>query len=62
MAQEKPAQEKPNSPKLRWALTFGLPFMRIMAQQLRDKDENSTGADDEAAEAIEYAIGRLEKL
>lgn len=41
-------------------LVFVLPNMRAMAQLLAMKDSNSTGADDEAASAITYALDRLE--
>lgn len=47
--------------KLSWVLFFILPGLRTAAQLLRTKDADSVGADDEAAEAIEYAITRLER-
>lgn len=39
-----------------------LMFGRMIASQLREKDANSTGRDDEAAEAIDYAISRVENF
>lgn len=47
--------------KLKFILYMLLPLLKSSAQLLRDKDENSTGVDDEAAEAIEHALERLEK-
>jgi len=47
--------------KLDWILAFVIPNLNSAAILLRRKDANSTGADDEAAEAIEYALTRLEK-
>jgi hypothetical protein len=44
-----------------WIQIFVLPNMKSLAAWLRFKDENSTGGDDETAEAIDYAIARLEK-
>lgn len=44
-----------------WISIFILPNLRSLAAYLRQKDENSTGADDEAAEAIDYTVTRLEK-
>lgn len=44
-----------------WIQVFVLPNMRSVVAYLRFKDENSTGADDEAADAIDYAIDRLDK-
>ena len=40
---------------------FVIPSMRSAALFLRFKDDNSTGADDEAADAIDYAVAKLEK-
>ena len=40
---------------------FVLPLMRSASAFLRFKDSNSTGADDEAADAIDYATAKLEK-
>jgi len=37
-----------------------LPNLRALAAWLRAKDADSTGADDEAAGAIDYAVNRLE--
>lgn len=47
--------------KLRFILALVLPLMTTAAELLASKDENSTGADDEAAEAIRFAIERLQK-
>lgn len=44
-----------------WISIFILPNLRSLAAWLRQKDENTTGGDDEAAEAIDYAVTRLEK-
>lgn len=44
-----------------WIQIFIIPNLRSLAAWLRMKDENATGGDDEAAEAIEYALARLEK-
>lgn len=44
-----------------WIQIFILPNLRSLSVWLRLKDENSTGADDEAAEAIDYALARLER-
>ena len=44
-----------------WISVFVIPNLRSAAAYLRAKDENSTGGDDEAAEAIDYAVARLEK-
>ena len=46
--------------KLKIILAILLPFMRTAAQQLRDKDENTTGLDDLAAGQIEAAVKSLE--
>lgn len=46
--------------KLKFILLMILPPMKFAIQQLREKDENSTGFDDEAAEALDYAVKRLE--
>lgn len=46
--------------KLDWILIFVIPNMKTAASLLRRKDANSTGVDDEAAEAIEFALARLE--
>jgi hypothetical protein len=48
--------------KLDWILLFVMPPLQTAAQLLADRDANSTGADDEAAEAIRYAIDRLQKF
>lgn len=37
-----------------------LPTMRLAVQMLRDKDENSTGVDDIAADQLDAAITSLE--
>ena len=47
--------------KLDIILLLITPLMRTAAALLRNKDANSTGVDDELAEAIEHAITRLEK-
>lgn len=44
-----------------WITIFILPNLKSLAAWLRTKDENTTGGDDEAAEAIDYAVSRLEK-
>lgn len=46
--------------KFWWIQIFILPNLRSAAAYLRTRDANSTGGDDEAAEAIEYAVARLE--
>jgi hypothetical protein len=38
-----------------------IPLLHQAAQLLRQKDENSTGIDDEAANAIDYALDALQK-
>ena len=43
-------------------LPLFLAFGKTIAQQLRDQDENTTGADDEAAAAIDYAIDRVQNF
>jgi ABC-type cobalt transport system substrate-binding protein len=43
-----------------WVQIFIIPNLRSLAAWLRLKDENSTGADDEAAEAIDHVLERLE--
>jgi hypothetical protein len=47
--------------KLKIILMFIIPNLRWAAELLRAKDDNSTGFDDEAAEAIDFALTRLEK-
>jgi hypothetical protein len=47
--------------KLKIILLITLPALRVAVELLKNKDENSTGVDDEAAEALAYAITRLEK-
>jgi len=44
-----------------WIQIFVVPNLRAAAGYLRYKDTNSTGADDEAADAIDYAVAKLEK-
>lgn len=44
-----------------WIQVFIIPNLRSLAQWLRMRDANSTGADDEAANAIDYALSRLEE-
>lgn len=46
--------------KLDWVLKFLTPFLVLASSLLREKDDNSTGADDEAAEAIDFLLKRLE--
>lgn len=43
-------------------LPMFLMIARQFTEQLRSKDANTTGADDEAAEAIDFAIGRVESF
>lgn len=49
---------------MKWKLFLPIFLLigRQMAQMLREKDTNSTGLDDEAAEAIDFAIERVEKF
>ena len=47
--------------KKQWIQYFVLPQIRSLALFLRFKDMNSTGADDEAARAIEISVEALEK-
>lgn len=44
-----------------WIQLFILPNLRALSAWLRNKDADSTGADDEAAEAIDFALSRLDK-
>lgn len=44
-----------------WIQIFILPNLQSLAAWLRLKDDNSTGADDEAANAIDYTVERLQK-
>lgn len=46
--------------KLIWLQFMALPMMQSAVQVLKMRDSNSTGADDEAAKAIEAAIAALE--
>ena len=46
--------------KLKFILALLLPLLQSAAVLLKNKDENSTGADDEAAAAIEFALSRLQ--
>ena len=48
--------------KWKTLLPLFLSIARMFSQQLRDKDENETGGDDEAADAIDYAVERVEKF
>lgn len=43
-----------------WIVIFIIPNLRSLAAWLKRKDANSTGADDEAAKAIDAAIVALE--
>ena len=47
--------------KLKLILAMLMPLMRMAVQILRDKDENSTGFDDVAADQLDTAINSLEK-
>ncbi len=47
--------------KLKLILAMLLPVARMAVQLLRDKDENSTGVDDVAADQLDAAINSLEK-
>lgn len=47
--------------KLKFILALLMPLLQSAVVLLRNKDENTTGADDEAAAAIEFALGRLQK-
>lgn len=47
--------------KIDYILLFLMPSLQTAAKLLADRDANKTGADDEAAEAINYAIERLSK-
>jgi hypothetical protein len=47
--------------KLKLILTFLLPLLLTASAQLRAKDENSTGWDDEAADAIDIVVEKLQK-
>jgi hypothetical protein len=46
--------------KLKLILSLLLPLARTAVQLLRDKDENSTGLDDLAADQLDAAITSLE--
>lgn len=39
-----------------------LSVARMFTEQLRSKDANTDGLDDEAADAIDYALERVEKF
>jgi hypothetical protein len=43
-----------------WIQIFIIPNLRSAAAWLRLKDADSTGADDVAADAIDFAVGKLE--
>ena len=47
--------------KLKLILSMLLPLMNMAVTTLRDKDDNSTGVDDIAANQIEAAIKSLEE-
>lgn len=47
--------------KLKTILFMLIPLMRLASQKLRDKDANSTGFDDLAADELDTAINALEK-
>lgn len=38
-----------------------VPALRLIAARIRRRDANTTGLDDEAAAALEYAVERLER-
>jgi hypothetical protein len=44
-----------------WIQIFIIPNLRSLAEWLRTKDANDTGADDEVAEAADFFIARLGK-
>jgi hypothetical protein len=46
--------------KLKLILSMLLPLMNLAVTSLREKDENSTGADDVAANQIEAAVKSLQ--
>ncbi len=47
--------------KLKLILSMLLPLMNMAVTALRDKDENSTGVDDIAANQIEAAVKSLQE-
>lgn len=49
---------------MKWKLLLPLflAFGKSIAEQLREQDDNTTGLDDEAADAIDYAIDRIQKF
>lgn len=47
--------------KLKLVLAMLIPTMRLAVSFLREKDENSTGLDDIAADQLDAAITSLEK-
>lgn len=47
--------------KLKFILALLIPLLHRATQLLRDKDENDTGLEDEAADAIDYALSTLQK-
>lgn len=47
--------------KLKLILSMLLPLASVAVQLLRDKDENSTGIDDIAADQLDAAINSLRK-
>lgn len=48
--------------KLQMIMFFTLPAVRGAASFLRNKDSNSTGKDDLAADALDYAVEMVESL
>lgn len=48
--------------KYKYLLPLFLMVGRQVAQALRDKDANDTGADDEAARAVDDSISHVEKF
>lgn len=45
----------------KFLIRLAIPILASLAEELAAKDENSTGWDDETAEAIRIAIEKLEK-
>lgn len=45
--------------KLKFILMFVLPLLNQAAELLRNKDEDSIGADDEAAKILDSAVAAL---
>lgn len=45
--------------KLKFVLSMLVPLLRTSIELLRNKDDNSTGADDEAAKILDAALDAL---